>query len=86
MLTQVFLIMKEKEKIDNMKIFSWQAKVGGNVIADGYLLAKDRKEAEEKLKYVPYHDTHEVVELDDDDCGHDGKEINEKGIVVRWFD
>lgn len=30
-----------------MKIFSWQAKVGGNVIADGYLLAKDRKEAEE---------------------------------------
>jgi hypothetical protein len=48
--------MKEKEKIDNMKIFSWQAKVGGNVIADGYLLAKDRKEAEEKLKYVPYHE------------------------------
>lgn len=39
-----------------MKIFSWQAKVGGNVIADGYLLAKDRKEAEEKLKYVPYHE------------------------------
>lgn len=56
MLTQVFLIMKEKEKIDNMKIFSWQAKVGGNVIADGYLLAKDWKEAEEKLKYVPYHE------------------------------
>ncbi len=78
--------MKEKEKSDNMKIFSWQAKVGGNVIADGYLLAKDRKEAEEKLKYVPYHDTHEVVELDDDDCGHDGKEINEQGIAVRWFD
>ncbi len=56
------------------------------MIADGYLLAKDRKEAEEKLKYVPYHDTHEVVELDDDDCGHDGKEINEQGIAVRWFD
>ena len=54
-----------------MKIFSWQAKVGDNVIADGYLLAKDRKEAEEKLKYVPYHDTHEVVELDDGDCGQD---------------
>lgn len=35
-----------------MKIFSWQAKVGGDVIADGYLLAKDRKEAEEKLKYA----------------------------------
>lgn len=86
MLTQVFLIMKEKEKIDNMKIFSWQAKVGGDVIADGYLLAKDRKEAEEKLKYVPYHDTHEVVELDDGDCGHDGKEINEQGVAVRWFD
>ena len=42
MLTQVFLIMKEKEKIDNMKIFGWQAKVGGNVITDGYLLAKDQ--------------------------------------------
>lgn len=69
-----------------MKIFSWKVKVKNEVIADGYLLAKDRKEAEEKLKLVPFRDKYEKVELDDDDCGFDGCKLNENGIGIRWED
>ena len=69
-----------------MKIFHWEAKVGYECIADGYLLAENREEAEQKLKHVPFHDKHEKVELDDDDCGIDGCEIDENGIAVRWED
>lgn len=69
-----------------MKIFSWKVEVKNEVIADGYLLAKDRKEAEEKLKSIPFHDKHETVELDDADCGFYGCELNENGIGIRWED
>lgn len=70
-----------------MRIFHWEAKVGEyEIIADGYILAENRKEAEEKLKLVPYHDKHESVEIDDDDCGYDGTEIDEDGVAIRWCD
>lgn len=69
-----------------MRIFHWEAKVGYEVIADGYLLAENREEAEQKLQFVPFHDKHETVELDDDDCGFDGCQIDENGITVRWED
>ncbi len=69
-----------------MRIFHWEAKVGNNIIADGYLLAENREEAERKLKFVPFHDKHEVVELDDNDCGFDGAQIDKEGIAIRWED
>lgn len=69
-----------------MRIFHWEVTVKNEFIADGYLLAKDRKEAEEKLKLVPFHDKYEKVELDDDDCGVDGCELDENGIGIRWED
>ena len=70
-----------------MRIFHWEAKVSKHeVIADGYLLAENHKEAEEKLKFVPFHDKHEYVEIEDDDCGYDGAEIDENGIAIRWMD
>ena len=69
-----------------MRIFEWKVTVGNECIADGYLLANNRKEAEEKLKYVPFHDKHEKVELDDDICGFDGCEIDKDGVAIRWMD
>ena len=69
-----------------MRIFHWEAKVGYKCIADGYLLAEDQDEAEIKLKYVPFHDTHEEVSVDVDDCGADGCEIDDNGIAIRWMD
>lgn len=72
-----------------MRIFHWECKLGnenGECIADGYLLATDLKDAENKLKFVPYHDKHEHVYLDTDDCGVDGCEIDENGIAIRWED
>ena len=70
-----------------MRIFHWVAKVGEyEVIGDGYILAENRKKAEEKLKFVPFHDKHENVEFDDDDCGYDGTEIYENGVAIRWCD
>lgn len=69
-----------------MKLFHWEVKVGYECIADGYLLAKNREEAEQKLQFVPFHDNHEKIELDDDDCGFDGCEFDENGITVRWED
>ena len=69
-----------------MRIFHWRATVGYKCTADGYLLAENRKDAEEKLKHVPFHDTYEKIELDDDDCGYDGCEIDEDGVAIRWMD
>lgn len=69
-----------------MRIFHWKAKVYSKCIADGYLLAENRGVAEQKLRFVPFHDKHEIVELDDDDCGFDGCEIDENGIAIRWMD
>jgi len=69
-----------------MRIFHWRATVGYKCIADGYLLAENHEEAEQKLKHVPYHDKHESVELDDDDCGYYGCEIDEDGVAIRWMD
>ena len=69
-----------------MRIFHWNVTVGHECIADGYLLAENREEAERKLKFVPFHNKHEKIELDDDDCGIDGCEIDENGIAVRWMD
>lgn len=69
-----------------MRLFSWRAVVGNECIADGYLLAKNREEAEEKLQFVPFHDKHEKVELDTDDCGYDGHIVDENGVIIRWED
>lgn len=69
-----------------MKLFSWQAFVGYKCIADGYLLAENREEAEKKLQFVPFHDKHERVELDEDDCGYNGCDIDKNGVIVRWED
>lgn len=69
-----------------MRIFHWEAKVGNEFIADGYVLAEDRKEAEFKLSKLPYYDKHEEVSIDNDDCGYDGCEISEDGVAIRWED
>lgn len=69
-----------------MKLFSWKVTVGNECIADGYLLAENREEAEKKLQFVPFHDKHEKVELEDGDCGFDGCNIDENGVIVRWED
>lgn len=69
-----------------MKLFSWTVTVGNKYIADGYLLAENREEAEKKLQLVPFHNKHEKVELDTSSCGFDGRNIDENGVVVRWED
>ena len=71
---------------NSMRLFSWRAVVGNKCIADGYLLAKNREEAEEKLRFVPFHDKHEEVELNTDDCGYDGCIVDENGVIIRWED
>lgn len=68
-----------------MKIFHWKATVGCKCIADGYLLAENRKEAEVKLNDVPFHGEHEELELDDN-CGAYGCAIDEYGVAIRWMD
>ncbi len=67
-----------------MRIFHWEVKVKHECVADGYLLAEDREDAEEKLKYVPFYEKYENVELDNDDCGYDGCEFDGNGIAIRW--
>lgn len=52
-----------------MRIFQWHVVVGNIAIADGYVLAENREQAEEKLKLLPYHNKYEEVELADDICG-----------------
>lgn len=42
-----------------MRIFHWETKVELAVIADGYLLAKNREEAIEKLKLIPFNNKYE---------------------------
>lgn len=70
-----------------MRIFHWSVSIGDyKCIADGYLLAKDRKDAEDKLTKLPYHGRYEEAYLDDDDCGYNGCEINEDDIAIRWED
>lgn len=69
-----------------MRIFSWHAIAGNNAIADGYVLAENREQAEEKLKFLPYHNKYEEIELEDNICGWDGCEIDENGIATRWED
>lgn len=69
-----------------MKLFSWRVLVGYKCIADGYLLAENREEAEKKLQFVPFHDKYEEVELDTGSCGLDGCNIDDNGVIVRWED
>lgn len=69
-----------------MKLFSWKANVGYKCIADGFILAENREEAEKKLQLIPFHDKHEEVELDTDECGYDGCIVDENGVIVRWED
>ncbi len=69
-----------------MRIFQWHVIVGNIAIADGYVLAENREQAEEKLKFLPYHNKYEEIELEDNICGWDGCEIDENGIATRWED
>ena len=69
-----------------MKLFSWKAIRGRKCIANGYLLTESREKAIEKLRFVPFHDKCERVELDTDDCGYDGCEVRKNGVIVRWVD
>lgn len=72
-----------------MRIFSWNALVDDEVIADGFVLAKTHKEAEEKLKLAPFYNKYDKVEITDDDdigCGFWGTEIDENGVAFRWGD
>ena len=73
-------------KLVFMRIFHWETKVKNEVIADGYLLAENRSEAEKKLKLIPFHDKYEITDLDDSDCGTDGCKLDENGIGIRWED
>ena len=68
------------------KMYSWRALVGNTCIADGYLMAKSWEDATERLKYVPFHDKHETVELDTTDCGCNGIVFNDDGVAIRWED
>ena len=69
-----------------MKLFSWKAEVGYRCIADGYLLAENREEAEKKLQFVPFNNKYEEVKLDIDTCGIDGCEVDKNGVIIRWED
>ncbi len=69
-----------------MRIFHWETKVKLGVIADGYLLAKNRDEAIEKLKLIPFNNKYEKIELDDGDCGINGCKLDKNGIGIRWED
>lgn len=65
-----------------MRIFSWWVLVGNMGIADGFVLAENIEQAEEKLKLLPYHNKYEEVELADNYCNWDGCEIDENGIAT----
>lgn len=69
-----------------MRIFHWETKVKLGVIADGYLLAKNRDEAIEKLKLIPFNNKYEKIELDDGDCGINGCKLDKNGIGIRCED
>lgn len=76
---------KRKKKVNAMKLFSWEAMFTGDVIAAGYLLAADSKEAERKLQSIPLaHESCVTVKLNTYDCGEDGCEFDKNGIAVRW--
>lgn len=83
--------MGEAQKLEDMRIFAWDAECrdsSGNPVfyAMGYILAHDREEAEAKLVLIPLDRDDAVVQLNDDDCGWDGTEVNADGISLRWFD
>lgn len=62
-----------------MRVFNWELKVGSECIAEGSVLAEDKKHAEFKLRgKLPYYDKNEDLILDN------GYEINADGIVVRY--
>jgi hypothetical protein len=52
---------------------------------DGYIIAKDRTEAEEKLEVKKKEYSNYRVCLNDSITGKNGIEISENGIAVRWF-
>ncbi len=76
--------IESKEKSEEMKIFSWNVIKKDEYIADGYVVAESREDAEEKLKLLPYNDSDTKIELDEDD-GYEGCNIDENGIAARWF-
>lgn len=85
--------MGETQKFEGMKIFAWDAECrdsSGNLktafYAMGYILAHNREEAEAKLALIPLGRDDAVAQLNDDDCGRDGTEVNADGIALRWFD
>lgn len=68
-----------------MRVFEWTATIGGECIADGYLLANDRDEAEAKLSLVPIAKGARAS-IDDDICGEEGCPLDENGVAIRWED
>lgn len=68
------------------KMYSWRALVGNTCIADGYIIAKSYEDAKERLKYVPFHDKHEEVEIDTNECGGNGVTFDKNGVAIRWED
>ena len=70
---------------NDMKLFSWSITVDGYYTADGFILARNREEAEYKLKLLPCRDKYinEIITIDSDDCGYYGCEIDKYGIIVR---
>lgn len=82
--------MGEIQKLEDMRIFAWDAEYrdsSGNPVfyAMGYILAHNREEAEAKLALIPLGRDDAVAQLNDDDCGRDGTEVNADGIALRWF-
>ena len=35
-------------------------------------------------KFVPFNNKYEEVKLDIDDCGIDGCEVDNNGVIIRW--
>lgn len=68
-----------------MRVFEWKATIGVDCIADGYLLADNRAEAEKKLSLVPIAKGARV-EIDDEICGEEGCPLDENGVATRWED
>lgn len=80
--TKLFLFVGDTEKL-----FSWKAKTDKRCVGNGYVLAKDRTEAEKKIDYLHAdglfaNSSGITFELDDDDCGYNGCVFDKQGICI----
>lgn len=68
-------------------IWSFRVLVGNECIADGFVIANTKQDAEQKVK-IKYDNVYEKVEIDNDDNGEYGTQEDKEieGLFVRWED